>query len=125
VEEHDAGRPLTKSRCRFLARKRPANNANQCPKFGVKQTYRSIDGNVAIDPGCVKTHTSAKCGKYDSPTPDLRPGPRVGNGDRIDDRTRLLDQPREQAIGAVVESHECCHRAGAALASNPGSLGET
>jgi hypothetical protein len=36
-----------------MARKRPANSADQCPKIGVKQTYRSIDGNDAI--GTTKT----------------------------------------------------------------------
>src|ERR1019366_8254791 len=35
---------------------------------GVKQTCPGHRGMSAFDPGCVKTHTSEKCRKYNSPT---------------------------------------------------------
>src|SRR5262245_60472740 len=37
--------------------------------LGVKRTSLHCIRTSAFDPGCVKTHTSAKCGKYNSPIP--------------------------------------------------------
>src|ERR1700758_5210271 len=36
-----------------------------CPLLEQERTFRD-GGDVANDPGCVKTHTSAKCRKYNS-----------------------------------------------------------
>ena len=38
------------------------------PQLRVERTKRGHRGGDVNDPGCVKTHTSAKCGKYNSPT---------------------------------------------------------
>jgi hypothetical protein len=45
-----------------------ANRANQCPVSGVKQPCRTNLETAEFDPACVKTHTIAKCRKYNSPT---------------------------------------------------------
>ena len=43
-----------------------------CPLFrsllGVTRTFLDMDAMSPNDPGCVKTHTSEKCRKYNSPT---------------------------------------------------------
>src|SRR6266536_2901709 len=44
-----------------------ASRAKQCPVSGVKQPCRRNAETAESDPGCVKTHTSAKCRKHNSP----------------------------------------------------------
>src|SRR5215467_3315661 len=39
-----------------------------CPLSRVKRSCRKRRLRSEFDPGCVKTHTSAKCRKYNSPT---------------------------------------------------------
>jgi hypothetical protein len=50
------------------ARFGPADHRWKCPFIGVKRSCGPRVRNDAIDPACVKTHTSAKCRKYNSPT---------------------------------------------------------
>jgi hypothetical protein len=40
-----------------------------CPQLA-KAAERAADEGAGFDPGCVKTHTSAKCRKYNSPVWD-------------------------------------------------------
>jgi hypothetical protein len=54
--------------CSWHAQKRPASHTDQCPRLRVDRTQCGCRSWAAFDPGCVKTHTSAKCRKYNSPT---------------------------------------------------------
>src|SRR5260221_14499252 len=51
----------------FVARMRPTGRADQCPELGVKRTQRRRRRWAVADRACVKTHTSAKCRKHNSP----------------------------------------------------------
>jgi hypothetical protein len=55
------------TQCLFMARMRPTGRADQCPKLGVERTQSGHAATAESDPGCVKTHTSAKCRKHNSP----------------------------------------------------------
>src|SRR4051812_25414927 len=52
----------------LLAQLRHDSQARQCPVLRQERTQLGQTAMSHFDPGCVKTHTSAKCGKYNSPT---------------------------------------------------------
>jgi hypothetical protein len=61
--DHRPHRP----QCLLLARMRRTGCADQCPELGAERTQRGHRSWAVHDPGCVKTHTSAKCEKCNSP----------------------------------------------------------